>query len=41
MTRISVFSCVAGFAQLFVACPVEVVKVILQSQIPKTGARGV
>ena len=29
--------CLGGFCQLVVACPVDVVKVVLQSQIKKTG----
>ena len=28
--------CMGGFMQLFLCCPVEVVKVVLQSQIPKS-----
>ena len=39
MTYSEVFlaGCAGGFMQLFVACPVDVVKVVLQSQIKKTG----
>ena len=35
---IFISGCVGGLAQLVVACPVDVVKVILQSQISKPGS---
>jgi len=36
--KVAVAGIVSGFAQLIVACPVDRVKVILQSQIPKQGS---
>ena len=35
---IFISGCMGGLAQLVVACPVDVVKVILQSQISKPGS---
>ena len=34
--EVYIAGCVGGFAQLFVACPVDVVKVVLQSQMSKS-----
>ena len=34
--EIYVAGCMGGFSQLFFACPADVVKVVLQSQISKT-----
>jgi hypothetical protein len=32
--KVGIASSVAGMAQLIIACPIEVIKVVLQSQIP-------
>ena len=37
--EIYVAGCVGGFTQLFVACPVDVVKVVLQSQMSRTAGK--